>query len=341
MIRKRTLAITFSLVPVLGMGSGAEVTDREASGLTVASQPPATLVVDGEPRGETPITLEGLTPGEHRIHLVKTGYQTLAETVDLAPGHTETVSFALQPRSAAAGTGDEKDPAAAPKEKGKKKGSKLKWIVPSVVVAGGGTAAAVVVANKNTGPKAGLTVTPTGAGMVGATTFRFDGGQSSDPDGDRLTYAWNFGDGTTGTGQSASHMYSKAGTYAVSLTVYDGKEAATSNGSARVNRSLAGVWKGTLKDNYGNTYGVTLSLNQSGNSLLGTYADESGAGSAYGSISATDYVCPCRITITVQQAGFQSFTLTGDVNGSISSMSVAVQGSGFRGEAFTLTLTSG
>jgi len=43
-------------------------------------------------------------------------------------------------------------------------------------------------------------------------------------------YAWNFGDGRTGSGQSASHAYSTAGTYVVSLTISDGygRSASTS-----------------------------------------------------------------------------------------------------------------
>lgn len=54
-------------------------------------------------------------------------------------------------------------------------------------------------------------------------TLVFDGSASSDPDGDALTYAWDFGDGTTGTGVMPQHSYATAGTYTVGLVVNDGE----------------------------------------------------------------------------------------------------------------------
>ncbi len=45
---------------------------------------------------------------------------------------------------------------------------------------------------------------------------------ASDPDGDRLDYYWDFGDGTTSTDQNPTHYYPSAGTYRISLTVSDG-----------------------------------------------------------------------------------------------------------------------
>ena len=51
------------------------------------------------------------------------------------------------------------------------------------------------------------------------TAVSFSGAGSSDPQGETLTYAWNFGDSGTGTGATPTHTYAAAGTYTVSLTV--------------------------------------------------------------------------------------------------------------------------
>ena len=54
-----------------------------------------------------------------------------------------------------------------------------------------------------------------------ALAVSVDGAGSSDPDGSIASYAWDFGDGVTGAGVTASHTYGTAGTYSVSLTVTD------------------------------------------------------------------------------------------------------------------------
>jgi PKD repeat protein len=55
----------------------------------------------------------------------------------------------------------------------------------------------------------------------------FDGSGSSDPDGDALTYAWDFGDGTQGTGVAPSHAYATLDTFTVTLVVSDGQASST------------------------------------------------------------------------------------------------------------------
>jgi len=53
--------------------------------------------------------------------------------------------------------------------------------------------------------------------------LRVTGYGSVDPDGDALSYAWDFGDGSSATGYSASHQFGAVGQYLVRLTVSDGQ----------------------------------------------------------------------------------------------------------------------
>jgi PKD repeat protein len=53
------------------------------------------------------------------------------------------------------------------------------------------------------------------------TSVSLDGSGSVDPRGESLSYSWNFGDGTTGTGSNPTHAYNSMKSYAVSLTVKD------------------------------------------------------------------------------------------------------------------------
>ncbi len=68
-----------------------------------------------------------------------------------------------------------------------------------------------------------LPIADTG-GPYSASTFetiQFDGSGSNSPDGTIETYSWDFGDDETGSGKTVSHSYSSAGTYTVTLTIYN------------------------------------------------------------------------------------------------------------------------
>jgi len=53
----------------------------------------------------------------------------------------------------------------------------------------------------------------------------FTGNMSYDPDGYIVSYDWDFGDGTLGSGVTVSHAYTAAGNYTVTLTVTDDEGA--------------------------------------------------------------------------------------------------------------------
>ncbi len=53
--------------------------------------------------------------------------------------------------------------------------------------------------------------------------------QAADPDGDDLSYSWDLGDGTTGTGDLPPHVYSNPGKFIVFVAVADGKGGVATN----------------------------------------------------------------------------------------------------------------
>jgi hypothetical protein len=52
-------------------------------------------------------------------------------------------------------------------------------------------------------------------------TIIFDASETFDPDGDIVSYHWDFGDGNVGSNKIQSHVYENPGKYAVKLTVTD------------------------------------------------------------------------------------------------------------------------
>jgi len=84
------------------------------------------------------------------------------------------------------------------------------------------------------------------------TIMVFDGSGSTDPDGDSLTYLWNFGDGNIGSAVNPSHAYTSDGTYNVTLEVTD-SEGATDINSTTVLISSQGITNLTITQIFPNS----------------------------------------------------------------------------------------
>ena len=184
------------------------------------------------------------------------------------------------------------------------------------------------VTDVNEAPTASFTATPTAGDAP--LTVAFDASASSDPEASQLTYAWDFGDGTTGTGEAPSHNYTTSGAFTASLTVTDAggldSEPVTTDiavGIANTAPALAAI--GDLSATEEETATFTLSA---------TDAEED-------DLSFTATGLPAFASLTDNGDGTATLTVTpasGDA-GSYSGTSVSVSdGELADEEAFTITV---
>jgi PKD repeat protein len=82
-----------------------------------------------------------------------------------------------------------------------------------------------VVEPPNVDPDAAFDSVATGLSVA------FDGAASQDPDGSIVSHSWDFGDGSSGSGETATHEYAASGTYDVTLTVTDNRGGTASTTS--------------------------------------------------------------------------------------------------------------
>ncbi|MFA5772659.1 MAG: PKD domain-containing protein, partial [Thermoplasmata archaeon] len=103
--------------------------------------------------------------------------------------------------------------------------------------------------NKNYLPMAKFT---TSGDTNTSSAITFDASESFDPNGDALTYSWDFGDGTTGSGKTVNHTYSTQGDFTVTLTVKDSKNNANEFGASATVINQLTITKKSLAIGSGN-----------------------------------------------------------------------------------------
>ena len=83
-----------------------------------------------------------------------------------------------------------------------------------------GTATRIITVNPGTTPKVSATITTPAANVTipTGTSQTFVGSAKGATSGATLNYSWNFGDGSSATGASSSHVYSNTGTSPVNYT---------------------------------------------------------------------------------------------------------------------------
>jgi PKD repeat protein len=137
----------------------------------------------------------------------------------------------------------------------------------------------------------------------------FSASQSYDPDGDALSYEWAFGDGQTGSGMQASHVYSALNVYQVTLTVRDGRggEAVASTEVKIQNRApLVAISAGEVEviGACQSIYPITFTIDQAQDQdgVITAYDWDFGDGGPHGNSSSSlshDFQVPGAYTIVL------------------------------------------
>jgi len=125
-------------------------------------------------------------------------------------------------------------------------------------------------------------------------TVQFRGSDSYDPDGAIVSYAWDFGDGSTASEADVSHTYETAGSYVATLTVTD-DAGATSSDSVAVTVEAAtqemhveGLWATRIRHRKWDKGQVTVLIADAGNEPVeGALVTVTHTGPTSGEVSGT------------------------------------------------------
>ena len=285
-------------------------------------------------------TVTAVTPartGQFEID-VNVSYQGQTATTTIHQTNFTDATQAARAGKAPAGSGSATTTAAATTTVG---GGGLSGFAVAGIVAGAaaGAATAVIVARRgNTAPSiGGVTASPTTA-LQNATSVSFSV-QASDPDGDPLTYSWDFGDGASATGQTATHLFTTSGSFTVKATARDEKNSSDGQTTVAV-RNLSGTWAATTVGSVFGDITEVYTLTQTGTSVAGSVSATTGTSGTFpaGSVSSGSLrdASP-RVTFTVAHTGFAPYTFTGDPGPDVNTLVGVFNGSGYSNQPVTVT----
>jgi hypothetical protein len=183
-----------------------------------------------------------------------------------------------------------------------------------------------------------LNVTPS-FGIAQLTPFTYNA-SASDPDGDSVTYTWDLA-GNPAMGSTGNITFTGGGTGVVRVTVADSKGLTAADTRTITVGTMTGNWRffvpgqGTL----------LLALNQNSTFVTGTFtvAPEGFGNVAAGTNGTTDPAQPGSINgnggvqIRLKVGRFTDFTMNGTMDSSGQRVTGTLTGSGFSGQAFTMT----
>ena len=167
---------------------------------------------------------------------------------------------------------------------------------------------------------------------IAPLTVNFDGSGSYDPDGEIVSYDWDFGDGTTAWGETVSHTFNYPGVYTVTLTVIDDQGSTGSDtieinaGSGFTNQSPVAV---VSSDSTSGVAPLTVNFDGSGSydpdGKIVSYDWDFGDGTtAWGETVSHTFNDPGVYTVTVtvtdnnDLTASDQITITVDEGGSVS-----------------------